>query len=401
MALTTGDDAPRSPSAPHKPGGGAPGYVNQMEPWTDEAEVGATTAYLRSGGWLTEFRKTAEFEEMIAACTGAKHCVVVANGTVSMAIAYWAKGIGAGDEVLVPDVTMIATPNAVRLVGAAPVLVDVEPATLGMDLGVAARALTSRTRAVALVSLNGRAPDMAAWRSFCDAHGLFLMEDAAQSLGSRHGGAHLGRFGDVGSFSFSAPKIITTGQGGALITDDDELTRRMRKIKDFGRVKAGVDWHDTMGQNFKFTDIQAVIGIEQMRKLPWRVDRKKAIYRRYEAALQNVAGVEMLPTHDETAPWFIDIYVSNPEALRAHLHARGIGSRPVYPAVHQQAIYASGAVSGGVGRGAGAAPGAMYPIAERYCARGLWLPSSSFLNDATIDRVCTEVRAFMERGAPR
>lgn len=368
----------------------APGYVNQMEPWTDEAEVTAMTAYLRSGGWLTEFRKTAEFEEMIAAYTGAKHCVVVANGTVSMAVAYWAKGIGVGDEVLVPDVTMIATPNAVRLVGATPVLVDVEPETLCMDLAEAKRALTPRTRAVALVSLNGRAPDMAAWRTFCDAHGLFFMEDAAQSLGSRSAGTHLGRFGDVGSFSFSAPKIITTGQGGALITDDDELAQRMRKIKDFGRVKAGVDWHDMMGQNFKFSDVQAVIGIEQMKKLPWRVARKQAIYRRYEAALKDVVGVEMLPTRDETAPWFVDIYVRDPEALRAHLHTCGIGSRPVYPAVHRQPIYASNA-----------APGTAFPVAERFCARGLWLPSSSFLDDVTIDRVCAEVRVGVAGSAGR
>lgn len=363
--------------------GGKPVYVNQMEPWIDEHEVRHMTEYLTSGGWLTEFRKTAEFEEMIAGYTGATHCVVVANGTVSMSIAYWARGIGAGDEVLVPDVTMIATPNAVRLAGATPVLVDVEPATLCMDIAAAERALTPHTRGVALVSLNGRAPDLARWKAFCDGHGLFLMEDAAQSLGSRHHGTHLGRFGAVGSFSFSAPKIVTTGQGGAVITDDDELARRMRKIKDFGRVRPGVDWHDMMGQNFKFTDVQAVIGIEQMKKLAWRVDRKKVIYRRYETGLGGLAGVEMLPTSDETAPWFVDIYVPDPGALRAHLHAAGIGSRPVYPAVHKQSIYPTDGA---------------FPVAERFCARGLWLPSSSFLDDATIDRVCDEVRAFCAAG---
>jgi perosamine synthetase len=364
------------------PAGGAQ-YIHQMEPWIDANEVRHMTEYLTSGGWLTEFRKTAEFEGMLREYTGAKHCVVVANGTVSMAIALWARGIGPGDEVLVPDVTMIATPNAVRLVGATPVLVDVEPATLCMDLGLAERALTPRTRGVSLVSLNGRAPDLERWSAFCDAHRLFFLEDAAQSLGSWHRGRHLGRYGAVGSFSFSAPKIITTGQGGALITDDDELARRMRKIKDFGRVEPGVDAHDMMGQNFKFTDMQAVIGIEQMKKLRWRVDRKKAMYARYAAGLAGVPGLEMLPTQDETAPWFIDVYVDDPAGLRAHLHARGIGSRPVYPAVHRQPIYA----------GSGA-----FPVAERFCARGLWLPSSSFLDDATIDRVCGEVRAFCARG---
>ncbi|MDQ8164971.1 MAG: DegT/DnrJ/EryC1/StrS family aminotransferase [Gemmatimonadota bacterium] len=358
-------------------------FINQMEPWIDDNEVRHMTEYLSSGGWLTEFKKTAEFEEMVAAYTGAKHCIIVANGTVSMSVAYWALGIGPGDEVLVPDVTMIATPNAVRLVGATPVLVDVEAATLCMDLERAAAAITPRTKAVALVSLNGRAPDMHAWRTFCDARGLVLMEDAAQSLGSRQGGTHLGRFGQVGSFSFSAPKIITTGQGGALITDDDALALRMRKIKDFGRVKAGVDWHDMMGQNFKTTDVQSVLGIEQMKKLPWRVERKKAMYRRYEAALSGVNGVGMLRTSDDTAPWFMDVYVDDPAGLREHLHTRGIGSRPVYPAVHRQSIYAGDA---------------QFPVAERFCSRGLWLPSSSFLDDATIDRVTAGVRAFVSGG---
>lgn len=365
-----------------------PAFIHQMEPWIDEHEIRHMTEYLASGGWLTEFTKTKEFEGLIAEYTGARHCVVVSNGTVSMSVAYWAKGIGAGDEVLVPDLTMIATPNAVRLVGATPVLVDVEPATLCMDLRLAERALTPRTRGVALVSLNGRAPAMAAWTSFCEAHGLFLLEDAAQSLGSRQRGAHLGHFGDVGSFSFSTPKIITTGQGGALITDDDDLARRMRKIKDFGRERGGVDWHDMMGQNFKFTDVQAVIGIEQMKKLAWRVERKKAIYRRYESALRGLEDVELLPVSDETAPWFVDVYVPDPERLREHLKARMIGSRTVYPPVNRQVIYPTDG---------------SFPVAEDYASRGLWLPSSSFLSDQAVDRVCAEIRTFFEhtRGGRR
>lgn len=360
-------------------------FLNQMEPWIDENEVRHMTEYLTSGGWLTEFTKTKEFERMIAEYTGAKHCVVVANGTVSLSIALWAKGIGPGDEVLVPDFTMIATPNSVRLVGAVPVLVDVDAETLCMDLRQAERALTPRTKAVSFVSMNGRAPDMKPWIAFCEAHGLFLLEDAAQSLGSFQGGTHLGRFGGIGSFSFSTPKIITTGQGGALITDDDDLALRMRKIKDFGRERGGVDWHEMMGQNFKFTDVQAVLGIEQMKKLPWRVERKKAIYRRYESALRGLPQVEMLATSDETAPWFVDVYVPEPERLRDHLKTRMIGSRLVYPPVSRQVIYPTERP---------------FPVTERYCSRGLWLPSASFLADETIDRVCGEIRAFFSGGAP-
>lgn len=361
-----------------------PDFINQMEPWIDEHEVRHMTEYLSSGGWLTEFKKTREFEEMIGSYTGAKHCVVVANGTVSMAVAYWARGIGQGDEVLVPNYTMIATPNAVRLVGATPVVVDVEPGSLCMDLEAARRSLTLRTKAVALVSLNGRAPDMPAWTGFCEEHGLFFLEDAAQSLGSWCSGRHLGRFGHMGSFSFSAPKVITTGQGGALITDDDGLALAARKIKDFGRERGGVDWHDMMGYNFKFTDLQAVIGIEQMKKLPWRVNRKKQIYRLYEEQLRDVVEVEMIPTADDTAPWFIDLYVPDPSTLMESLKKSGVGSRPVYPPISKQRVYAI--------------PGT-FPVSEHYCSRGLWLPSSSFLKDETIVGICDLIRTFYRRSS--
>jgi perosamine synthetase len=176
-------------------------FIHQMAPWIDENEINHMVEYLRSGAWLTEFKKTEQFEQMIAEYTGSKFCCVVNNGTVSLAVALWATGIGPGDEVLVPDYTMIATANAVRLVGATPILVDIEPQTLCMDLNCAEKALTKKTKAVLLVSLNGRSPDMGAFIDFCREHDLYFLEDAAQSLGSFHGRKHLGTFGDIGVFS--------------------------------------------------------------------------------------------------------------------------------------------------------------------------------------------------------
>lgn len=354
-------------------------FINQMEPWLDENEVNHMTEYLNSGGWLTEFRKTAEFESMIAEYTGSKYCCIVSNGTVSLAVALWAAGIGEYDEVLVPNYTMIATPNTVRLVGASPVLVDVEPKTLCMDLELAKKALTSKTKAVSLVSLNGRAPDMEEYQNFCKEHGLFLLEDAAQSLGSFQKGKHLGTFGDAGSFSFSAPKIITTGQGGALVTDNEGLYQKIKRIKDFGRKQGGSDWHDMQGYNFKFTDMQAVIGIEQMKKLPWRVQRKKDIFQLYVSELSEVDSLEFVPTSDETAPWFIDVYLDNPLELLKYLKENQVGSRQVYPPVSDQKIYSDTA---------------KYPVSKKYCYRGLWLPSSSFLTNEQILHICKLIKTF-------
>ena len=304
-------------------------YIAQMQPWIGEEEKKAVVDYLDSGGWLTEFARTRELEQAIGAYVGARHVAMVSNGTVSLFAALAALGVGAGHEVLVPDLTMIASANTVLLAGATPVFVDVEPSTLCLDLEQAERHVTERTKAIMLVSFNGRAPDMARAVALARRHGLFLVEDAAQALGSRWRGRHLGTFGDIGSFSFSSPKVITTGQGGALVTDDAALMARVLKVKDFGRVQAGVDEHDALGYNFKFTDLQAVIGLAQMTKLDWRVQRKRDMFALYQAELADVRGVAFVETDLEaTSPWFIDVLVPDARALRQHLHERGIGSRP-------------------------------------------------------------------------
>ena len=350
--------------------------INQIEPQVGESEVNAMTNYLRSGGWLTEYKKTTEFERMIAKYTGSTFCSVVSNGTAALAIALWACGIGRGDEVLVPNFTMIATPNAVKLVGAEPVLVDVEPQTLCMDLDCAAQSLTKKTKALILVSLNGRAPDMGTVRQFCEVHNLTFLEDTAQSLGSFQHGVHLGTFGDIGVFSFSSPKIVTTGQGGALITDDEELYHKIKKLKDWGREIGGNDRHDTIGYNFKFTDLQAVIGIEQMKKLPDRALKKRHIYTVYYSQLSD--KFEMLPPRNETTPWFVDVYLDNPQELQVYLKENNIGSRLVYPPINEQKIYADGKD---------------YPVSRRYCHRGLWLPSSVSLTDEQVIGICHTIKS--------
>ena len=354
--------------------------INQMEPWIGEEEKNAVIEYLDSGGWLTEFRRTREFERAVAGYVGAEHASIVANGTVSLFIALKALGIGEGDEVIVPDYTMIASANAIVLAGAAPVFVDISLSNLCLDLELAECAITPRTRAIMLVNLNGRSPKMDDACELAGRHNLSLVEDAAQSLGSFYHGRHLGTFGDVGSFSFSAAKIITTGQGGALVTDDDNLFERIRKIKDFGRRQSGVDFHEIIGYNFKFTDLQSVIGIEQMKKLPWRVERKKEIYSFYQDNLADVEQVEFVPTNlDDTSPWFIDVLVPDPVALWEHLSKHDIGSRRFYPAIHSQPAF------GWEGD---------YPNSEYAAQHGLWLPSSSFLTDDDFHRVCDAIREY-------
>ena len=357
-------------------------FINQMEPSFDEKERKALDEYLLSGGWGTEFKKTREFEEMIKQYTGAKHCWIMANGTVSLSAALIAVGVGQGDEVICPDYTMVATPNSVELIGAKAVFVDINKEDLCMDFEKMKEAITLKTKAVLLVSINGRCPNnIEEFVSYCKTRGIHLIEDAAQSLGSFYNGTHLGRFGEIGSFSFSMPKIITTGQGGALITDDDELSERIKKIRDFGRDKGGSDHYLVKGWNFKFSDFQAVIGIEQMKKLPERVARKKEMGKLYDELLSGIPEVELIKNnYDDVAPWFFDILCERREELQDFLKANNIGSRIFYPPLHSEPAYGYKDLE--------------FPVTEQVSYKGLWLPSSVLVTDDQIRYICQKIREF-------
>lgn len=360
-------------------------FIPQMRPLFGIEERAELLSYLDEDGFFTEFKKTEAFERQIAEFTGARHCIVVNNGTVSLTLAAIALGIGPDDDVIVPDYTMIATPNSVKMLGAQPVFVDVEPDTLVMDVAQAERAITPRTKAIMLVSANGRAPraGIAAFEALSQRTGIPLIEDAAQSLGSRYAdGRHIGRAGVIGSFSFSAPKIISTGQGGALITDDDALADKLRRLKDFGRSGGGNDVHTSIGYNFKFTELQACVGLAQMRQLPDRILRKKEIWRRYQRGLANVPGIQLFEHDlDLCTPWFIDCRAERRDELASYLKNHGIGTRTMYPPIHQQKAYS---LSG------------TYVVAESIGRDGLWLPSMIQLEDSQIDRVCRLIASFYE-----
>ena len=393
--------------------------IPQMCPWTDDEEATAVYKYMKSGGWLTEFKANKKFEAELAAFTGHKHAITLSNGTVTLSIALVAVGVCAGDEVILPNWTMAATPAAIKLLGAVPVFVDCDVRTGCIDIDGAMAAVTPRTKALFHVSLNARANNIAELAKRCKAKGIPLIEDSAQALGSYHEGQHLGQFGSIASFSFSPPKIITTAQGGSLHTNDDALATKIRKLKDFGRKGGGIDFHDIVGWNHKFTDIQATLGLVQMKKLPWRVDRMGKIWVAYRTGLQpSIAAGHIqfgMPEHDDLKarelkrggkaagwiPWFIDVFVrKGPSAmqgktpfevraaLKAHLKGCGLGSREVYPPLHTQACYPEWNASE-----------ALFPNCMEYCPAGLWLPSSTAITDAQIARVCGDVNSFFAGGA--
>ena len=357
--------------------------INYMEPAFDSAEIDAVDAYMRSGGWLTEFKKTREFERSIADFIGATNCSIMCNGTMTLVAALMACGIGQGDEVIVPDFTMSATSHAVVMVGAAPVFVDVEPNTLCIDFDLMQRAVTSKTKAVMLVELNGRYPEQfQKIIDYCESERIWLIEDAAQALGSNFQGKSLGTFGNIGSFSFSMPKIITTGQGGAVITDDEALFEKMLRIRDFGREKTGSDHYVMIGGNFKFTDMQAVVGIEQMKKLPSRVERKKEMGRLYDKYLDGMDEIQTVyNNYDDTAPCFIEVLCrKDKQGLMKYLKDNGVNTREFYPPLHSEPAYSIKDRS--------------YPNTEEISSQGFWLPSSVKLSDEDIYYICNLIKNY-------
>lgn len=358
-------------------------FIPQIEPLIGNNEVNAMQKYLKSGAWLIEYKKTEEFENLICKFTGSKYCIAVNNGTVAMTLALLASGIKSGDKVIVPDLTMIATANCAKLIGAEPVFVDIEEETLCMDINLAGEALTPRTKALIYVSLNGRTNDVNKVKKFCEANNLIFIEDSAQSLGSYYDGEHIGTFSDAGIFSFTPHKIITTGEGGALITDNKHVYESVKKLKNFGRTVSGTDIHETIGFNFRFSDLQAVIGIEQIKTLKDRMKRKKEIYKLYYDILKDVEDIEFIKTDlKSTTPMVVDIYINDADQLSLYLSKNNIGTRRMYPPIHSQKAYCIKKI---------------FPITEKYSKKGLWLPSSLKLTDEQIKDICEIIIKYYKK----
>jgi len=364
--------------------------IPQIEPQFGDEEIEAGINYLKAMKtgevWLTEHAQTRKFEEAIAKYLGVKHCSVVANGTVAITLALAAVGIKPGDEIICPDYTFIASATAGEMLGAKIVFVDVDKETLCMTFSSMRAAITKNTKAVILVSMNARYPkEIEDIKNYCKSMNIWLIEDAAQSLGSKANGQFLGTFGDIGCFSFSMPKIISTGQGGACVTNNKELYKKMKMIRNFGRETGNSDNWVMKGWNFKTTDIQSVIGIEQMKKLNTRVRKKKHIAALYTKLLKRIPYVEIIPIPKETAICSYEILVRDHierKSLMVHLKFDGIETRPFYPPLHSCPAYDQ------IGN---------FPITKEICDRGLWLPSSVNLTDKQIRYIVSRIKEYYNR----
>ena len=357
-----------------------PSFIFQTRPNFDKSEGDACSHYFQNGDpFLTEFKETEALEKALCEYIGTRHCFMVPSGTAALLVALLAAGIQPGDDVIVPNYTMIATANAVRGLGANAILVDVHPETYTLDLETVKRHVTLQTKAILHVSLNNRSHGLTDLVSFCKEKSIVLIEDAAQSLGCKLNRRHYGTFGDIGCFSLSPAKIITTGQGGFVITDNDELAHKIRCMKNFGRRSGGEDVYEMFGLNFKFTDIQAVIGLAQMKKLPERVTFMRNLYEMYAKRLSGLRYIRLLPSmNEEWIPWFIDIYTPYRDELQTFLKQHDVQTRVVYPSIHTTTPKVSG----------------NFPHSLDISSNGLFLPTHTRLTEKEVDYICLLLRIF-------
>ena len=347
--------------------------IFQVEPDVSQEDITNVTKYLESGGWLTEHKVTAELEEKIKACVGRKHSMAVPNGTIAIYLSLLAAGITKGKKVAVPNITMIATINAVLWADAIPVLVDVDE-----DLCMSYKKLTENRDldAVIFVPLNGRTGKGENISSWCKENEIILIEDSAHALGSNYKETKCGSLGDISILSFTPHKIITMGQGGMVLTNNDEFNESLVKLKTFNRSKDKADWHDGFGLNFKITDIQASLGLSQFKRLDNFVQNKKDNFIEYKKLIKD-ENIEFLDFKEYETPWFFDVLCVSKEykdKLKTHLNENNIETRDSYPALSFQK-YLEEYRDPELG------------YSESICERVLWLPSSNNLTQEQIERV--------------
>ena len=352
--------------------------IMQHRPTFEKEEALATYSYMLEDNFITEHKKTLELEEIISNYIGCKHCIMTTSGTVAIILALMSLDLNEGDEVIVPNYTMIATINAVKFLKLIPVIIDVDKDNFTLNCEEIQKNITEKTKAVIHVSLNNRYTDMAKIVKLCNDKNIILLEDSAQSLGCKVNGKSLGTFGKIGCFSLSTPKIISTGQGGFCITDDDEIARKINMIKNFGRRESGKDNFEVFGINFKFTDLQAVVGIEQMKKLDYRVKRMREIYNLYYENLNDIVKI-LEPLNDEWLPWFVDIYIDDRENLINFLKIHKIQTRPVYGEINKTNIYYSNIT---------------LPNSNYCCNKGLFLPSYITIDNNEIIYICKLIKLW-------
>jgi perosamine synthetase len=374
-----------------------------ITPWLGEEEAHAAAEAVASG-WIAQGPRVREFEEAFAEAIGTPHAVAVSSCTAALHLALIAAGIGPGDEVIVPSLSFIATANAVRYVGAQPVFADVDLATQNLSPATVEPHLTGQTRAVILVDQAGVPADLDAVRALCDPLNVIVIEDAACAAGSTYRNRPVGGGAELAAFSFHPRKLLTTGEGGMLTTSDGSVAARLRRLREHGMDVSAADRHHSrqpviehyteVGFNFRLTDIQAAIGLVQLRKLPEMVGRRRVLAQRYKRLLAGIPGAVVVgdPPYGETnfqSFWMLlpeDSAVGRDDLMRLFAEA-DVSVRRGIMAAHLEPAYANAARP-------------LLPVTERLTAHSLILPLFHQMTESQQDHVVSVLMSALAGSTP-
>ena len=324
-------------------------------------------------GWISsEGPFVFQFEDAFSTYVDRQYGIAVSNGSAALDIAVKALGLGKGDEVIVPTFTIISPVQSIVTAGATPVLVDSDPITWNMDVNQIASKITSKTKAILVVHIYGLPVDIDPVLELCEEHGLYLIEDAAEMHGQTYKGRKCGSFGTISTFSFYPNKHITTGEGGMIVTNDEKLRDRCKKLRNLAFETKGRRFvHEEIGWNYRMTNLQAALGIAQLEKIDTHILKKREIGNASQNGLKDVEGFQLpLPrtNYAENIYWVFGLIAENQELCEQtvrKLNEHQIGTRPFFWCMHEQPVF----------KKLGLFNEESYPVAERMARNGFYLPS--------------------------
>jgi len=384
--LVPGAEPHLQPAEPHH----RPPGVRPIIPVSEPSLTGNELRYVAEcveSNWISSAGPfVRRFEEQFATAVGCQHGVSCCSGTTALHLAMAALGIGPGDEVLLPTFTMIATASAVHYVGATPVLIDAEPVTCNMDVAQIEARITSRTKAIIVVHTYGHPADMDSIMDIARRHHLYVVEDAAEAHGAEYHGRPVGSLGDVACFSFYANKIITTGEGGMVTSNNREIAATARRLRDHAFSDERHFWHQYRGFSYRMTSLQAAVGVAQTERLAELVAQRRAMAALYRNCLQHVPGLTLpgeLPGV-KSVFWMYGLLIESDfgcrrDELRDRLARIGIETRTFFVPVHLQPVCFTHYDP------------SLYPVADALCVKGMYLPSSAGVSEAEIRYIADAV----------
>ncbi len=371
------------------------------EPFIGEKEIANVLDCLRTG-WISSAGKYLEdFEQAWAGYCGMRYGIAVSNGTTALQLAVACLGLQPGDEVILPTFTIISCAQAITYNNAIPVLVDCEPRTWCMDVNQVERRITPRTRAIMPVHIYGHPVDMDPILSIAKKHGLYIIEDAAEAHGAEYLSGRgtgnevwrrCGGMSDISVFSFYANKLVTTGEGGMVLTNDEKFAERARSLRNLCFRRERRFFHTELGYNFRLTNLQAAIGLAQIERMPDTIQKKRWMGQSYTQRLHHLSCIQ-LPVEEPWAHqvyWMYGLVLDESTGLDASAFAKllqneGVETRPFFLGIHEQPVYTD----------QGLFKEEKYPVAERIARQGLYLPSGLTLTEAQLEHVCQAVEKIL------